>query len=99
MSLRRTYSRDELLSEMRAKLLFMGVSIQPPIALSPQEVSYIIFNTKGSCHTVEESGDGGVDISVDCELYVDDPPQHLVALGKFYSNYILFIFINLCGLR
>jgi len=89
---------------MRAKLVSMGVSIQPPIALSPLEVSLILVSTKGSCHTIEELGDGGVDIPVECELYVDDPPQHLVALGKFYCNYIFlvyifFILIYLCGLR
>jgi len=80
------------------------VSIQPPTAPSPSEVSPILVSTKGSCHTVEESQDGGVDIPIDCELYVDDPPQHLVALCNFYSNYIFFIyiffiFIYLCGLR
>ena len=71
----------------------MGVSIQHPTAPSPPEVSPNLVSTKESCHTVKESEDGGVDIPVDCELYVDDPPQHLVALGIFYSNYIFwFIF-------
>ena len=71
----------------------MGVSIQPPVAPSPLEVSPILVSTKESFHTVEESDDGSVNILVDCELNVDDHPQHLVALGNFYSNSILFILI------
>jgi len=80
---------DEFLLEIS-----MGVSIQPPTAPSPPEVSPLLARTKGSSHTIEESGNGGVDIFVGCELCVDDPPQHLVALGKFYSNYnFWFIFV------
>jgi len=82
--------RDELFSKMQANLVSMGVSIQPPTPPSPPKVSPIIISTKRSCPTIEETGDGGVDIHVECELYINDPPQYWVALGKFYSNYIFW---------
>jgi len=43
--------------------------------------SPIIASTKGSCPLPEESEDD-VDVPTDCELYVDDAPRHLVALGN-----------------
>ncbi|WVZ24868.1 hypothetical protein V8G54_003412 [Vigna mungo] len=68
--------RDELLSEIKSEIASLGLTIQGPAKGAPP----VGASTKGSCPLPEESGDG-VDVPVDCELYVDDPPGHLVALG------------------
>ncbi|WVZ13823.1 hypothetical protein V8G54_011389, partial [Vigna mungo] len=67
--------RDELLSEIKSKIASLGLPIQGP----PKGAPPIGASTKESCPLPEESGDG-VDVPVDCELYVDDPLGHLVAL-------------------
>ncbi|WVY89165.1 hypothetical protein V8G54_034679 [Vigna mungo] len=59
------------------KITSLGFAIQG----APKGASHVA-STKGSCP--EESRDG-VDVPVDCELYVDDPHWHLVALGKIYN--------------
>jgi len=60
--------RNELLSENKAELASLGLSIQAPYTMA----SPIIASTKGSCPLPEESEDD-VDVPTDCELYVDDP--------------------------
>ncbi|WVZ23468.1 hypothetical protein V8G54_002012 [Vigna mungo] len=69
--------RDELLSEVKSEIASLGLAIQG----APKGASHVA-STKGSCP--EESGDG-VNVPIDCELYVDDPHWHLVALGKIYN--------------
>ncbi|WVZ21211.1 hypothetical protein V8G54_008533 [Vigna mungo] len=71
--------RDELLAEIKSEMASLGLAFQVP----PKGASHLA-STKGSCPLPEESGDG-VDVPVDCELYVDDPHLHLVALGKIKS--------------
>ncbi|WVZ21880.1 hypothetical protein V8G54_000424 [Vigna mungo] len=61
--------RDELLSEIKSEIASLGLAVQGP----PKETPPIVASTKGSCPLHEESGDG-VDVPVDCELYIDDPP-------------------------
>ncbi|WVZ12004.1 hypothetical protein V8G54_016534, partial [Vigna mungo] len=62
--------KKELIPELRQEIL--------------SEIKSEMASTKGSCPLPEESGDG-VDVPIDCELYVDDPHWHLVALGKIYN--------------
>ncbi|XP_022638492.1 uncharacterized protein LOC106766302 [Vigna radiata var. radiata] len=63
--------KDELLSEIKSEIASLGLAIQG----QPKGTPPIVSSTKGD----------GVDVPVDCELYVDDPPGHLVALGKIYN--------------
>ncbi|WVZ25824.1 hypothetical protein V8G54_004368 [Vigna mungo] len=57
-----------------ADIASLGLAIQVP----PKGASHVV-STKGSCPLPKESGDGA-DVPIDCELYVDDPHLHLVAL-------------------
>ncbi|WVZ13259.1 hypothetical protein V8G54_017789 [Vigna mungo] len=59
--------RDELLAKIKSEMASTGLAIQVPPKGLP------------ICPLPEESGDD-VDVPVDCELYVDDPHLHLVAL-------------------
>ncbi|XP_022638531.1 uncharacterized protein LOC111241977 [Vigna radiata var. radiata] len=80
--------RDELLAEIKSEMAPIGLAIQVP----PKGASHVA-STKGSCPLPEESGDGA-DVPVDCELYVDDPHLHLVALGKFNTSVSLLSLLN-----
>ncbi|WVZ22267.1 hypothetical protein V8G54_000811 [Vigna mungo] len=62
--------KDELLSEIKYEITSLGLTIQGPAKGVPP----IGASTKESYPLPEESGDG-VDVPVDCELYVDDPPD------------------------
>ncbi|WVZ23228.1 hypothetical protein V8G54_001772 [Vigna mungo] len=59
--------RDELLLEIKSDITSLGLAIQGRLKRASH-----VASTKGSCPLLEESGDG-VDVPVDCELYVDDP--------------------------
>lgn len=77
--------KKELLLDMRAELASM--SVKPSVA--PSEPSPIRISTKESCDAPEGSEEVGPTILADCELYIDDPLEYLVALGNFYFNDIV----------
>ena len=84
---REVYSnlKAELLSDMRAELASM--SAQPSVA--PTEPSPIRVSTRGSCGPLDTSAEVAPATAADCELYIAGPPERLVALGNFLSNYIV----------
>ena len=69
--------------EMRAELMSMGLSQQ---TLAPDTVQPPKVSTKGSCPGPSGDGTTHIGSTSPCELYVDDTPPRLVALGKVFEG-------------